>query len=262
MTAPHESPAERSIADALRSYAVPLGCPVGYLEQPRTVRLQRSKDDGGHICTFARGEVGVVSLPATAPFVPHVDDATVADLLEATRGDLTQGALLDVAGATMTLDDDPLLTLLDQQTLRAQASRFASLVYEPREAILDDLRAEVAPLDWREGGGDFDSPRRVGALAGGSLVALATMESPIGRLARLRVVVAPTFRRRGFGRLVLHELSRRVLGEGHLPHARLSVGNLGAHALASAVGFVEFARSLTMRMVAGNDYPLTTSTNP
>jgi len=236
---PLESPADRSIADALRSYALPLGCPVGFLEQPRTVRLQRPVDDGGHICTFARGDVGVVSLPAAAPFVPLVGDATIADLLDATRGDLPQGSLMDVAGATMSLDDDPLLALVDQQTLRAQAGRFASLVYEPREAILDDLRAEVAPLEWREGGGDLESRRRVGAL-----VALASMEAPVGRLARLRVVVAPSFRRRGFGRLVLHELSRRVLGDGHLPRARLSVANLGAHALASAVGFVEFARSL------------------
>ena len=259
MIAPVTSPAERSIADALRSYALPLGCPAGLLEGSRALRHHRSVEGDGHIHTFARGDVGVVSLPASAS---GMDDAAITDLLNATRGDLPPGSVMDIAGATLALEDDPLLTLADQQTLRVQAGRFASLVYEPREAVLDDLRAEVSPLDWREGGGDLKAVRRVGALAGGSLVALATMDTPVGRLARLRVVVSPSFRRRGFGALVLHELSHRVLGEGHLTHARLSVANIGAHALASAVGFVEFARSLTMRMVAGTDYPVATSTSP
>ena len=87
-------------------------------------------------------------------------------------------------------------------------------VIDPQPAVLDMLRAEVAPTEWREGGGDITGTRRIGALSGGVLVALATVEPPMGRLARIRVIVSPSYRRRGLGRLVLLALARKALNEG------------------------------------------------
>ena len=81
---------------------------------------------------------------------------------------------------------------------------------------------------------------------GGVLVALATVDAPQGRLARVRVLVSPRHRRMGYGRAVLHALVRHVLSQGFIPFVRLAVGDLAARTLASTVGFVAFARALTL----------------
>jgi GNAT superfamily N-acetyltransferase len=124
------------------------------------------------------------------------------------------------------------------------------LVYDPRRDVLDMLRYDVSPDEWNEGGGNLDSPHRVGALQGGVLVALATVEAPEGRLARVRVLVSPRHRRMGYGRAVVHALVRHVLRQGLLPIVRLAVGDLAARALASAVGFASFARALTLHVTS------------
>jgi GNAT superfamily N-acetyltransferase len=237
---------------------------VGYLEAPRVSRHERSGEANGEadgvIVTFARGEVGLVSLPAANA---SLDDDAIEELIDVTRLDEALGRTLAVRGLTLAIDEDSVtLTVADRRTLRPTPSACAAIVHDPAPAVLDDLRGEVAPLEWRDGGGDTAGTLRVGALAGGVLVALATAERPMGRLARLRVVVSPAFRQRGYGRLVLHALARRVLNEGFLPFGRLAVGNLAAHALAAGVGFVDFARSLTMRVVAHRDQPTVTSINP
>ena len=76
----------------------------------------------------------------------------------------------------------------------------------------------------------------------------ATVEAPEGRLARVRVLVSPRHRRMGYGRAVVHALVRHVLHQGFIPVVRLAVGDLAARALASAVGFVSFARALTLHV--------------
>jgi GNAT superfamily N-acetyltransferase len=226
-------------------------------------RHERARGDDGAIVTFARGDVALVSLPPVGPSDAALDDDAIDALIDVTRCDETLGRTLDVRGVTLAIDDDSVtLTLADRRTLRSGPSASAAIVHDPAAAVLDDLRSEVAPIEWRDGGGDTEGTLRVGALAGGVLVALATAEQPVGRLARLRVVVSPTFRQRGYGRLVLHALARRVLNDGFLPFGRLAFGNLAAHALAAGVGFVDFARSLTMRVVTRRDHPAATSTNP
>ena len=124
------------------------------------------------------------------------------------------------------------------------------LVYDPRRDVLDMLRHDVSADEWNQGGGNLDSPHRVGALQGGVLVALATVDAPQGRLARIRVLVSPRHRRMGYGRVVLHALVRHVLSQGFIPVVRLAVGDLAARALASAVGFVSFARALTLHVTS------------
>jgi GNAT superfamily N-acetyltransferase len=226
-------------------------------------RHERASGDDGAIVTFARGDVALVSLPPAGPSDSSLDDDAIDELIDVTRLDETLGRTLDVRGVTLAIDDDSVtLALADRRTLRSRPSARAAIVHDPAAAVMDDLRSEVAPIEWRDGGGDAEGTLRVGALAGGVLVALATAERPVGRLARLRVVVSPPFRQRGYGRLVLHALARRVLNEGFLPFGRLAVGNLAAQALAAGVGFVDFARSLTMRVVTCRDQPAATSTNP
>lgn len=146
------------------------------------------------------------------------------------------------------LQRDELLAMVDDQTLTGEPSANAVLVYGPASQLLDTLRFDVTPEEWQAIAGgatqaDVRDQLRVGALRGGVLVALATAALPQGRLSRLRVLVNPAFRQLGLGHLVLHRAVRHLLREGLLPYATLVSTDLGARALARAVGFVNVSRA-------------------
>ena len=246
-------PQARTVADGLRSLALALGCPVGFLETPGVKHHPRRGESDGLVRTFARGDVGIVSVPSgTEGHVPFQSDE-ITELLELTRSDVEPGAMLTFREARLIVSDEPAaVAILDEGTLRPRSGAATMLVYNPKQSVMDALRGTVSEREWREGGGDMEGVQRVGALAGGILVALATAEQPTGRLARVRVIVAPTHRRLGFGRVVLHETARRALGEGMLPYCRLPIGDVASRALADAVGFVAFAHALTMRPVVAD----------
>ncbi len=241
--------AKRSVADALRSCAIPLGCPVGFLERHRVASVERRGDDEQVVRTFVRDAVGVVSFPNEDGGDLGFDSSDVQELLSLTRRETVPGSVIELRGARLTVSEDPAaVEVLDECTISPSPRVTGMLVYDPQRAVLDMLRHDVSPQDWNEGGGNVASPHRVGALQGGVLVALATVDAPEGRLARVRVLVSPRHRRMGYGRVVLHALARHVLSQGFTPFARLAVGNLAARALATTVGFVSFARSLTLHV--------------
>lgn len=142
---------------------------------------------------------------------------------------------------------DDLLAMVDDRTLTGEPPANAVLVYGPASGLLDTLRFDVSDAEWRafaEASDDGVRDRlRVGAMRGGVLVALATASRPQGSLSRLRVLVSPAFRQIGLGHLVLHRAVQRVLYDGLLPYATLVSTDLGARALARAVGFVNVSHA-------------------
>lgn len=160
------------------------------------------------------------------------------------------GEALRHAPAAMpaALDPDALLAMVDEQTLMGEPAVNAVLVYGPAPMLLDTLRMDVTPEEWQAfaagaGRGSVADRLRIGALRGGVLVALAAAASPQGRLSRLRVLVNPTFRHLGLGHLVLYRAVQQLLREGLLPYATFVSTDLGARALAKAVGFVNVTRA-------------------
>ena len=240
--------AHRSVADALRSYAMSLGCPVGYLERQHVATVERQGDEQQVVRTFVRDGVGLVSVLSGAEEL-GLKPAEVEALLSLTRREASPGSVIALRTARLTVSDDPAaVALLDEPTLSPAPKVAGMLVYDPSRFVLDMLRHDVSPDAWNEGGGRLDSPHRVGALQGGVLVALATVEAPEGLLARVRVLVSPRHRRMGYGHAVVHALVRHVLSQGLLPVVRLAVGDHAARALASTVGFASFAQALTLHV--------------
>jgi len=240
--------AHRSVADALRSYAMSLGCPVGYLERQHVATVERQGDEHQVVRTFVRDGVGLVSVLSGAEEL-GLKPAEVEALLSLTRREASPGSVIALRTARLTVSDDPAaVALLDEPTLSPAPKVAGMLVYDPSRFVLDMLRHDVSPDAWNEGGGRLDSPHRVGALQGGVLVALATVEAPEGLLARVRVLVSPRHRRMGYGHAVVHALVRHVLSQGLLPVVRLAVGDHAARALASTVGFASFAQALTLHV--------------
>lgn len=240
---------ERSIAEALRSLAMPMGCPVGFLERHRVATVERLRDEQPVVRTFVRDSVGLVSVPCEQVVELQLDPADIQELIALTRLEAASGSVIELRAARLTVDDDPAaVALLDDRTLGAPPPVAGMLVYDPRLDTLDMLRHDVTPWEWTNAGGDSPSPHRVGAMQGGVLVALASVDLPQGRLARVRVLVSPRHRRMGYGTVVLHALARHVLNQGFIPLVRLAVGDMAARTLAGTVGFVSFARALTLRV--------------
>lgn len=228
---------------------MPLGCPVGFLERHRVATVERLRDDEPVVRTFVRDAVGLVSVPCEDDVDLGLDPAEVQELISLTRLEVAPGSVIALRSARLTVSEDPAaVELLDERTLTPSPKVAGMLVYDPRRDVLDMLRHDVSPWEWNEAGGNINSPHRVGALQGGVLVALATVDAPQGRLARVRVLVSPRHRRMGYGRVVLHALVRHVLSQGFIPFVRLAVGDLAARTLASTVGFVSFARALTLHV--------------
>ena len=247
--------APRSVSDALRSWALLLDCPVGYLEVQRVDWHERDSSDAPFVMTFVRGTVGLVSLPNADSRDFDLQSDELRSLLDMTRAETHVGETVQLRDARLEVENEPAaLAVADHQTLTVEPRVAASLVYDPRPAVMDMLRHEVSPQDWQDGGGAHESPHRVGAMSGGVLVAVASVTRPVGHMARIRVVVAPTHRRRGFGRLVLRALARHVIDQGMIPFCRLAGNDIAARALASAVGFVAFAHSLTLRVTSIGSY--------
>ncbi len=228
---------------------MPLGCPVGYLERHRVATVERLCDEQPVVRTFVRDSVGLVSVPCEELVDLGLDPAEVQELISLTRLEASPGSVIDLRSARLTVDNDPAaLELLDESTLGPAPRVAGMLLYDPRRDTLDMLRHDVSPSEWIEAGGDSPSPHRVGAMQGGVLVALASVDMPQGRLARVRVLVSPRHRRMGYGKVVLHALVKHVLNQGFIPLVRLAVGDLAARTLARTVGFVSFARALTLRV--------------
>lgn len=241
--------ADRSVSEALRSYALLLGCPLGFLERHRVATVERFGDDEPVVRTFVRDAVGLVSVPCGDKVDLGLDTTEVQALLSLTRLEATPGAVVELRAARLTVSDDPAAVgLLDERTIAPSPRSPGMLVYDPSRAALDMLRHDVSSVEWKDGGGDIEAPHRVGVMQGGVLVALATVEAPCGHLARLRVLVAPRQRGQGHGRVVLHTLARHVLNQGFTPVSLLADDDRGANALARTVGFVSFARSLTLHL--------------
>lgn len=247
----HTGPLDaRSIGDALRSIAVPFGCPVGFLQTPRATVVTRTGDRNRVVHTFLRESVAMVSVPGESEGEVVLDETGRRELLELTYIDGVHGSIVEINGQQFEVAfDPPLMLVADNATLSTQVKPASvALAYDPPRTVCDMLQNDVSAHDWSTGGGTLPAAHRVGALAGGALVGMASMAEPEGRLAQIRVVVARSHRRRGVGRVVLHTLAQNALGRGLLPYCRLDDDDLAACSLIADVGFVRFARSLTFRL--------------
>ncbi len=151
----------------------------------------------------------------------------------------------------LTVSEDPApVSVLDARTLVRPPRVATLLVHNPRRSVLDMLRNDVSPWDWSTAVTGTPVMHRVGALAGGVLVALALVEQPVGHIARMQVVVSESHRGRGFGRTVLHAAATHSLNAGLVPFCRVPTHDAAARALAHGAGFVSFAQSLTFRVAS------------
>ena len=123
------TPQARTVADGLRSLALSLGCPVGFLETPGVKHHPRRGETDGLVRTFARGDVGVVSVPSgTEGHVPFQSEE-ITELVELTRSEIEPGAMRTFRAARLIVSDEPAaVVILDEGTLRPRSGAATMLV--------------------------------------------------------------------------------------------------------------------------------------
>jgi predicted GNAT family acetyltransferase len=91
-----------------------------------------------------------------------------------------------------------------------------------------------------------------GAIVNGALVALADVDSPIGRYAELGVATAEAHRQKGYSTAAASLVIQQVLTQGRTPIWSTGEDNHASQRVAQKLGFVEARRSLyVIRAVSG-----------
>ncbi len=118
------------------------------------------------------------------------------------------------------------------------------------EAAFHSFRMACPAIEWEHGGSAFGEGPLAGYFRENQLAALAGYKLWGTRIAHIAVVTHPQQRGRGYGKGVVSFLSAQVLQDQRIPQYRTLCSNTPALQLARALGFVGYAESLAVRLVA------------
>jgi GNAT superfamily N-acetyltransferase len=111
------------------------------------------------------------------------------------------------------------------------------------DSALGSLRGAVARQDWEYSGLERGQPI-AGHFAGGELVSAAGYEVWGGQIAHIGVVTRPEVRGAGYGRGCVRAIARHAIGQGLVAQYRTLYANVGAMAIAKALGFTDYAATI------------------
>jgi GNAT superfamily N-acetyltransferase len=118
-------------------------------------------------------------------------------------------------------------------------------------AAVAEFRQQCPAIAWEHGGSTLEDEPACGAFVDGRLVALAGYERWGDRLAHIAIVTHPAYRGRGLGRAAVHAITVHLLERGGLvPQYRTLESNVASIRIAKAIGFVPYAASMAVRMLA------------
>jgi GNAT superfamily N-acetyltransferase len=114
-------------------------------------------------------------------------------------------------------------------------------------------RLEEACLssEWEASGIDYHRPPLFGCFAGTELAAAATLEQRDPISLSIGVIVHPDYRGRGYGKAVVSEATAYALAQMPIVHYQTLLVNAHSIAIASALGFAEYAQTLAARLKPG-----------
>jgi len=188
----------------------------------------------------------VVSVPG------HLLDAFRLQAVEWSPADVVQETYLrHLVGETVERVVGPAFVGYTDQAAFQPVSAPGARVLGPQDApAFAVLQAACSVREWEHGGSDLGAQPVVGADAGGQLVAVAGYTVWGGVIAHVGVITHPQYRGRGFGCVVVSQLTEEALQRGLVPQYRTLETNVPAMAIARALGFVHYATTVAVRLKA------------
>lgn len=200
---------------------------------------------------FERGEVLVISVP------PELEEDARATLsgwrLErlADPGAVAGALSVEIAEAV----GPAVLAYADRRSFRPEPSLWVRRLSTADREALETLRASCRLNEWEHGGADLAADVLEMPCAGwfeeGELLSLAHYVVWGGALAQIRVVTATGARGRRRGCGVVSAVTGLALAEGLVPQFRTLASNRPALALARALGYLPYARTVSVRFAEG-----------
>jgi GNAT superfamily N-acetyltransferase len=136
----------------------------------------------------------------------------------------------------------------DSTTFKPHRRGAVRLLIDVDEHAFLRFQAACPSLDWEHGGSAFGSQPVAGEFIGDVLVALAGYERWGEQIAHIAVVTHLDYRGRGYGTCVVSLLAETVLMQRLIPQYRTLGVNAPPMAIAAALGFVEYAESIAVRL--------------
>jgi GNAT superfamily N-acetyltransferase len=112
---------------------------------------------------------------------------------------------------------------------------------------LETLRAAVEPHEWQHANLEAAAPPLFALFRQGAAVSAAGAETLLGQVAHIGVLTHPAHRGRGLARQVVAAAAAHAHSEGLLPQYQTLLSNRAAVAVARAIGFAQFATTLSFR---------------
>jgi len=117
--------------------------------------------------------------------------------------------------------------------------------------VLTRLEEACLSSEWEASGIDYHRPPIFGCFAGKELVAAATLEQRDPISLSIGVIVHPDYRGRGYGKAVVSEATAHALAQLPIVHYQTLLVNAHSIAIASALGFADYAQTLAARLKPG-----------
>jgi GNAT superfamily N-acetyltransferase len=137
---------------------------------------------------------------------------------------------------------------MDHRSAPSAEASAARLLREDDGEKISKLRTACDPADWRQGGRELGENPAVGCFANEELIAIAGYEIWAGVIAQISIVTHPSYRRRGFGHAAVSRLIEPIIERRLVPQYRTLHSNQPSMKIASALGFVEYATTMTLHL--------------
>jgi RimJ/RimL family protein N-acetyltransferase len=227
-------------------WASHLGCSEAQLDQPTTSVVRNGPDLASYrgATVLFRPPACVVAVPADwyQPVATRVGPRPPAEVFDAALLRQVFGDAVDrVIGPAW-------LGYADASDFRPAPTLGTRLLTDQDLPQLQRLAAACGPTAWEHGGIDPAGPLLFGCFVGGVLVAAGTLKPWGDRLLHVGIVTHPGYRGRGYAKAVVSAMTAEGLARGGLLQYRTLEANRSSAAIARALGFQHFARTLAVRL--------------
>ena len=220
-----------------------LGCRPADFDSPGTRVVAHRTGYAGASALYRPG-VFILSVP------PRWLERAERALGDIPPGEVDQARLRAVFGGCVERVVGPAyLGYLSPEVCRDEAADDGIRALTPNDrSALEALRAACAEIEWEHAGAALEPHGRLGLFEDGALIALGSAEEWGFDLVHLGLLTHPAHRGRGLGRRMARALTAQALRGGKTHQYRALISNEASLAVARSVGYVEWARTLFVRL--------------